>query len=112
MISNESGDKLKVASLQSDLGLQVVNRYEQKGIQVPDSILFYTEGEIYERSAAVLRICAYLKWPYSWLRIFRVIPQGVRDYLYAIIAKNRYRWFGMKESCRVPTAEERAKFLG
>ncbi|MDA8886152.1 DCC1-like thiol-disulfide oxidoreductase family protein [Bacteroidia bacterium] len=110
IIRNESGNELKFASLQSDIGRQIIER--AKLDEVPDSILFYKDGKLSFKSKAVLEVSGFLKSPFSWVRIFQVIPSAFLDVFYDLIAANRYRWFGKKESCRVPTPEERAKFLG
>lgn len=77
----------------------------------PDTIICFTLGKRYERSAAILHIMRRLGFPYAVLCIFVIIPRPVRDVLYRIIAANRYRFFGKKESCRLPTKEERQYFL-
>lgn len=109
---NEREDALKMASLQSALGQELKELYEQGGRNIPDSILFYNEGMIYERSTAVLEVCKYLRWPFSMFTVFKAIPSPLRNGVYAWVARNRYKWFGKKETCRVPTEAEKAKILG
>jgi predicted DCC family thiol-disulfide oxidoreductase YuxK len=110
IVRNENGNALKFASLQSDLGKEVIKK---SGLEnVPDSILFYSEGTLYAESDAVLRVVKFLKMPYNWLVVFRVMPRMIRDGMYRLIARNRYRWFGKRDTCRVPTAQEREKILG
>jgi predicted DCC family thiol-disulfide oxidoreductase YuxK len=110
IVRNENGNALKFASLQSDLGKEVIKK---SGLEnVPDSILFYSEGTLYAESDAVLRVVKFLKMPYKWLVVFRVMPRMIRDGMYRLIARNRYRWFGKRDTCRVPTAQEREKILG
>lgn len=77
----------------------------------PDTIVCQNSGKRYERSAAILHILRRLGFPYAVLCIFVIIPRPLRDGLYSIIAANRYRFFGKKESCRLPTKEERQYFL-
>ncbi|MGB0850662.1 MAG: thiol-disulfide oxidoreductase DCC family protein [Bacteroidia bacterium] len=110
IVRHEKGDRLLFASLQSDVGKQII---ANSGLdEVPDSILFYTDKELYSKSTAVLKIAKHLSRPFSLAQIFIVVPKPFRDVVYDWIAKNRYQWFGKKETCRIPTPEERAKFLG
>lgn len=110
VVRNEHKDTLKFASLQSDIGKNIV---AQSGLdEVPDSILFYSNGVLYMESTAVLLMCKHLRPPYRWFSVLRVIPRFFRDSVYGLIARNRYRWFGKRNTCRVPTAAEKNKFLG
>ena len=110
IIRNEKSDKLQFASLQSDVGKSIVNK---SGLdEIPDSVMLFVDGELLVRSDAALAISTYLKRPYVYGIIFRYVPKILRDSVYNLIAKNRYRWFGKKETCRVPSADERERFLG
>lgn len=79
--------------------------------QPPDTIVFVDRQGRYERSDAALRIASYLGWPWKALFVLRIVPRPLRDAVYRWIARNRYRWFGQKASCRMPTPEERGRFL-
>lgn len=110
IIRNEKSDKLQFASLQSDVGKSIVNK---SGLdEIPESVMLFVDGELIVRSDAALAISTYLKRPYVYGIIFRYVPKILRDSVYNLIAKNRYRWFGKKETCRVPSADERERFLG
>lgn len=63
------------------------------------------------RSDAALRVARYLPRPWRWARFLRVIPRPIRDAAYNVVAKNRYRWFGRREVCRVPTPEIAERFI-
>ena len=76
-----------------------------------DTILFFDNGKIYKRSTAVLRILTQLGGVWSIGRILLLFPSIVRDAVYRLIANNRYKWFGKSDACRLPTKEEREKFL-
>ena len=76
-----------------------------------ETILFFDNGKIYKRSTAVLRILSQLGGVWSLARIFLLVPSVVRDAVYSWIANNRYKWFGKSDACRLPTKEEREKFL-
>ena len=77
----------------------------------PDSILLVQGGRVYERSDAALRIARGLRGAWKLFYAFIVVPRPIRDVVYRFIARNRYRWFGKSESCRMPTPELRARFL-
>ena len=110
IIRNQKSHKLQFASLQSDVGKSIVNK---SGLdEIPDSVMLFVDGELLVRSDAALAISTYLKRPYVYGIIFKYVPKILRDSVYNLIAKNRYRWFGKKEKCRVPSADERERFLG
>lgn len=75
------------------------------------SILLVERGAILQRSAAVLRILELLGLPFLLATVFRVIPAGGRDHLYEWFARNRLKWFGRTQACRLPSAAERERFL-
>lgn len=76
-----------------------------------DSLVLYEDGKIYIRSSAALRVASYLKKPYSFLRSLVIIPTFIRDLLYRLIARQRYVLFGRKDSCMMPTAELKKRFI-
>ncbi len=76
-----------------------------------DTIYLYDNGEFYDKSTAVLRIASDLPWPWKAASVGRFLPRAARDGLYGFVATNRYRWFGKHETCRIPTPEERSRFL-
>lgn len=104
---------LRFASLQSDRGQALLRAH---GIPIPEgdpeSIVLIQDGHAYERSTAALQIAAHLTAPWSWIRICLVVPRFVRDLVYKLIAKNRYRVFGKTNECRVPTPELRTRMIG
>jgi len=77
----------------------------------PKSIIYLDGTVIYHKSTAALRIAKELPFPWKLLYAFIIVPRPIRDYIYDIIANNRYQWFGQLTSCRVPTANEKQYFL-
>lgn len=75
------------------------------------TVYLYENNILYSKSSAALRIAKNLGFPYNLAFGLIIIPAFIRDFIYDLIAKNRYKWFGKKETCRLPTAEERALFL-
>ena len=78
---------------------------------LPDSIVLIDEGRLFTRSTAALRIARRLRFPWPLLYGLIVVPRPLRDFLYDWVARNRYRWFGKRDSCMLPTPELRARFL-
>lgn len=101
------------APLQSDFAKAVLERHPR--FKAVDSmIVVERQGEqetVYVRSAAALRIARYLGGIHSLANAGRILPAKVRDLLYKIIANNRYRLFGKKAACPIPTKEQRARYL-
>ncbi|MFK7740566.1 MAG: thiol-disulfide oxidoreductase DCC family protein [Planctomycetota bacterium] len=100
--------RFRFASLQSDAGRLAL---EQAGVgELPDSIVLI-DGRVRVKSAAALAIARGLKLPWPLLSVFWFVPYPLRDFIYDWIARNRYRWFGKREECWVPTPELRKRFL-
>lgn len=75
------------------------------------NIWLYCDGALHKKSTAVLKICRNLPWPARWLSLFLAMPVPIRDWVYDLIARNRFRIWGWSETCRVPSEQERAVFL-
>tara|TARA_R100000935_G_C2826161_1_gene162409 strand:- start:440 stop:859 length:420 start_codon:yes stop_codon:yes gene_type:complete len=111
IIEHDKEDVFRFASLQSELGRKMVS---ERGIdpEVLDSIILIEPGVVYyEKSTAALKIAKDLSGGYSLLRVFLYLPESLRDGVYNFVAANRYKWFGKKDSCMIPTPELKAKFL-
>jgi len=102
--------RVRFASLQSAYGRA---RLREHGLDPDalDTLVLVDEGRAYTRSTAALRIARFLRAPWPLLAALLVVPRALRDALYAVVARNRYRWFGKREACFVPTPEVRARFL-
>ncbi len=100
----------RFASLQSKVAEKIFLRTGLEGEKL-NSVALYEEGRLYQRSTAALRIARKLDAPWSLLYNLIVIPAFIRDAVYDFIARNRYRWFGRRESCMVPSPELRERFL-
>lgn len=109
-IKRNKDKTIKFAPLQSEAGRELVKQY---GLPENDmrSFLFIENEKMYNRSTAALRVCRHLKglWPLCYA--FIIVPPFIRNGVYDFIAKNRYKWFGQKEECMVPSADVRARFL-
>ena len=101
-------DDLKVAPLQGTTARRFLNSEQIKNLE---SIIYYDSGKLLDKSSAALEISKFMRFPWKILYIFIIIPKFIRDPIYMLIAKNRYRLFGKKDSCRLPTASEKKHFL-
>lgn len=109
MIDHDVARRFRFASLQSDIGQRILTE-NRRSVSDFDTVLLLREGKLYEKSTAALEIARYLRG-WAWLYYLRFIPRFIRDAVYNLIAKNRYRIFGKSESCRIPTPEERSLFI-
>jgi len=111
IIKRDKKDVFRYASLQSEIGQKLIT---ERGIDISkiDSILLIDPAKtFYHKSTAALQIAKQLSNPYPLFYLFLVIPKFLRDWVYDIVAKNRYRWFGKKETCMIPTPELKTLFI-
>lgn len=92
-------------------GETAANNFPEGELQQFDSIGFAENGKLYFKSTAALMILSRIGGIWKLAVLFRIIPRPLRDFVYDIVAANRYKWFGKHETCRMPTPEERAKLL-
>lgn len=108
-IRNDKKATLRFTALQSETGQALRKKY---GIGDDiDSLIFIENSKAYTYSNAALGICKYLDWPAKALYAFIIFPDFIAVPFYTWIAKNRYKWFGKKETCMIPTADVRSRFL-
>jgi len=110
VIKRDKKDVFRFAALQEPAGLELIEKY---GIDTSktDSIILIEDGKVYYKSTAALRITKHLGKAYPLLYGFMIIPNFIRNWVYDYVARNRYKWYGKKESCMIPTPELRSKFL-
>ncbi len=110
VIENDDQNIFKFASLQSDFGQQFLeeNHLSKEGF---DSMVLIDGDRFYTKSDAALRIGKELKGIYKLSAALLLFPKFIRNPVYDWIAKNRYKWFGKKESCWLPTPELKEKFI-
>lgn len=111
IIEHDKKDVFRFASLQSEIGKELTSK---RGIdpKVIDSIVLIEPGVAYfQKSTAALEISKDLSGGYSFLSYLSIFPEVIRNGIYDLIANNRYKWFGKKDACMIPTRELKAKFL-
>lgn len=101
---------LKFGSLQGETANAILPSY---GVDpaVLTSVLFIENGKIYRESTAALRVCRHLDGGWKLLYVLIIIPSFIRDGIYKWIGKNRYKWFGQRDACMLPTPEQRSRFV-
>jgi len=109
-IKRDKKKKLKFTALQGETAKQLLAKYNISPTSL-SSVIFIDSGKAYTQSSAAIRICKHLDGGWKIFYGLMIIPKFIRDFLYNIIARNRYKWFGKKESCMVPTPELRDRFL-
>ncbi len=108
-IRNDKKAKLKFAPLQSSAGEELRRKFNIPS--TTDTVILINNGKVYTFASAAIRICRYLDWPARLLYAFIIIPGFISQPFYKWIARNRYKWFGKKDECMVPTPEVRERFL-
>tara|TARA_B110000003_G_scaffold103872_1_gene106034 strand:+ start:738 stop:1121 length:384 start_codon:yes stop_codon:yes gene_type:complete len=108
LIKHDKKGVLKFASLQGNYAKDFVNETE---IQSMQSVLFFDGKMLYKKSTAVLKLSRLLGGWHQLLLLGYILPRFVRDWLYNIVAKNRYRWFGKKDQCMLPSKGFENRFL-
>ena len=110
IIRQDKKGVFKFAPLQSNKGQELAEKHSLPKTNF-DSFILIENGKVYKRSTAGLKLCNKLPWYWKWTQVFWIIPKFLRDAVYDFVAKNRYKWFGKKETCMIPTPEVRSRFL-
>ena len=106
-------DKKKVfrfTPLQSSAGQKILKQWNLPTDRF-DSFLLLDKDKLYDKSTAALKLYNKLPWYWKWTQLFWIFPKFFRDWVYGIIAKNRYKWFGKRDECMMPTPELKDRFL-
>ena len=122
IIEHDKAGYFKFAPLQSDEGKRLATEYGFESAAVPkgdgasdlipiDSVILVEDGRAYTHSTAALKILRRLGAPWSWAYAFVIVPRAIRDWAYRLFARYRYRIFGRKDQCMLPSPEVRARFL-
>ena len=111
IIKHDKHDVFRFVALQSELGQQIV-KYIGVDASKTDSIILYEPGHAYYYKAeAAIKIAKELGGIYSLMGIFSILPGWLSNKVYDYVARNRYKWYGKKDECMIPTPEMKAKFL-
>ncbi|WP_151732998.1 thiol-disulfide oxidoreductase DCC family protein ['Paenibacillus yunnanensis' Narsing Rao et al. 2020] len=110
IIPRDPHGHIRFASLQSESGRSFLKAGGLSESEL-STVVVVENGRYYTESAAALRIARRLRPPWPLAYLLAAVPAPLRDAVYRLVAKNRYRWFGRDEQCLVPTAEIRQRFL-
>ena len=108
IIERDSAGTFQFAPLQSTTARRLLHGAAQP---LPDSFVLVENGRLFTRSTAALHVARGLGWPWSLAYVGIIVPRPLRDWVYDLVARNRYRWFGKSDVCMVPTADIRSRFL-
>lgn len=109
-IKRDKNKSIRFGALQSEQGQQLLRQYQFPSTNFT-SLLFIEAGKVYTQSTAALKVCKYLTGLWPLLYGFIIVPKFIRDGLYDWIASNRYKWFGKKEECMIPSPDLKQRFL-
>jgi predicted DCC family thiol-disulfide oxidoreductase YuxK len=110
LITRDPDGIFQYAALQSNAARKYLTT-RAAGSAWPDSIVVVDDGRAFVKSDAVLHIARRMHWPWRAVVAGRLLPRPVRDALYDFIASHRYRWFGRRDVCMIPTPELQRRFL-
>jgi len=110
VIKRDKKDLFRFAALQSEKAKEFSDKFNFDTSSMNTFVLI--DGDhLYTKSTAALKICKQLTGPIKIFYPFISLPKFLRDFIYDLVAKNRYKFFGKRDSCRIPTAKEKLKFL-
>lgn len=111
ILARDKNDHFRFAANQSEAGKKCLMENNIPLETEISTVFLYQNGKLYQKSAAALQIAKQLPFAWNMLYIAIIIPTFLSDIIYDFIARNRYKWFGKREACRIPSLAERAKFL-
>lgn len=112
ILDRERDERMQFAALQSDVGRQAARAHGLDPNVLSTLVLIDERERAHVRSSAALRAAKGLRLPWRWAPVFLIVPRLLRDAVYRFVARNRMRWFGSADSCRLPSPEETARFHG
>ncbi len=110
VIDHDPKAQFSFAALQSEFGQKKLKQLNLEPKDF-DSIVLLSDGKIYNKSSAALKVAKNLTGLWPMLYVFMIIPKFLRDFVYDMVAKNRYRIWGRTDQCRIPTPELRQRFI-
>ncbi len=111
ILKHERDDDIIFVNAWSEAGLALAQKFGLNAAALNETYLVVIGDQGLTKSDAGFAILSHLKAPWRWLRILRFIPRPLRDAVYSMVAKRRYKWFGYKESCLVPAPNTRHRFI-
>ncbi len=112
VLRRDRAARFRFAALQSAAAAETLARFGQSAAELDTVYVLTGDGRLLQKARAIFYVLRQLGLPWSLVAVFGVLPTFVVDWLYDRVAKNRYRIWGKRDSCRLPSADERARFLG
>ena len=111
VIRHDRAAKFRFATIQSEIGREI---FQSHGLDPADlqTFVFISDGKMHVRSDAAIEVVSRFGGAWRFFTVFRLVPRVARDWIYSMVARNRYRWFGRKDVCMIPTPEIKERFLG
>ena len=110
LLRQDKKNVLRFATMQSPAGEKLLQQYGFPKHYLKSFVLI-DNGKAYKKSTAGLRLYGKLPWYWRWTQAFWIVPRFLRDAVYEFISNNRYKWFGKRSACMVPTPQVRSRFL-
>ena len=110
IIRQDKKNIFRFATLQSGAGKILLEKYKIDWKET-DSFVVIDNGKAYQKSNAGLHLYNKLPWYWKWTQVFWIVPRFIRDGVYDLIAKNRYKWFGKRDQCMLPSPGVKKRFL-
>lgn len=110
IIKHDKKGQFLFGSLQGNYGQETLRKFNLPTNEF-NSFMLLEDGKLYTKSTGALRMLKHLGGAWSLLYAFIIVPKFIRDGVYNWVAKNRYKWFGKKEACWLPTPDLKARFL-
>lgn len=113
LIERDAKGRLRYASLQSEAASRLLTEHlsPEQINALPDAMILVDGAGVHTSSTAALRITGVLGWPWKAASAFLAVPPVLRDAVYRFVARNRYRWFGTRDTCMIPTPDVATRFL-
>ncbi len=110
VVAHDPDASFQFGALQSASARQVLDLHDTP-VPLPDSIVLVEDGRVFTRSTAALRIARRLAFPWPLASALFLVPRPLRDWIYDLVARHRYRWFGKRDHCMVPAPALRSRFI-
>lgn len=111
LLARDKKGRFLFTANQEPAGQAILKQFGKETFGDPDSVYLYYNGKLYSHSTAAIKVAGMLKFPWILAGGLIIFPRFVRDAIYKWVAKNRYKWFGKTEACRLPQPGEIARFL-
>lgn len=111
VIKHDKNDVFRYTALQSEVGQAIIKTFNIDTSKTDSILLYSPENTISYKSTAALKIASKLGFPRNLMAFFLIVPAFIRNWVYDYIARNRYKWYGKRDECMIPTPELKSKFL-